>query len=47
MCALRIQNTSESDPHGYEATKAVVKKAQKSEAPLNSEASRWSLQNVL
>ena len=29
MYALRIENTSESDPHRYEATKAVVKKAQK------------------
>ena len=29
MYALRIENTSESDPHSYEATKAVVKKAQK------------------
>ena len=26
---LRIQNTSESDPHSYEATKAVVKTSQK------------------
>ena len=29
MYALRLQNTSESDPHSHEATKAVVKKAQK------------------
>ena len=29
MYALRIQNTSESDPRSYEATKAVTKKAQK------------------
>ena len=29
MCALWIENTSESDPHSYEATKAVAKKAQK------------------
>ena len=29
MYALRIQNTSEGDRHSYEATKAVVKKAQK------------------
>ena len=27
--ALRIENTSESDPCSYEATKAVAKKAQK------------------
>ena len=26
---LWIENTSESDPHSYEATKAVEKKAQK------------------
>ena len=25
--ALQIENTSESDPHSYEATKAVAKKA--------------------
>ena len=29
MYALWIENTSESDPHSYEATKAVAKKAQK------------------
>ena len=29
MYALQIENTSESDPHSYEATKAVAKKAQK------------------
>ena len=29
MYALRIENTSESDPCSYEATKAVAKKAQK------------------
>ena len=29
MSALRIKNTSESDPRSYEATKAVAKKAQK------------------
>ena len=27
--ALRIENTSESDPRSYEATKAVAKKVQK------------------
>ena len=27
--ALRIENTSESDPHSSEATKTVAKKAQK------------------
>ena len=26
---LQIENTSESDPHSYEATKAVAMKAQK------------------
>ena len=29
ICALRIENTRESDPRSYEATKAVAKKAQK------------------
>ena len=29
LYALRIQNTIESDPHSYKATKAVVKEAQK------------------
>ena len=27
--ALQLENTSESDPHSYEATKTVAKKAQK------------------
>ena len=29
MYALRIENTSETDPRSYKATKAVAKKAQK------------------
>ena len=29
MYALRIENTSETDPRSYEATKAVAKEAQK------------------
>ena len=29
MYVLQIENTSESDPRSYEATKAVAKKAQK------------------
>ena len=29
MSALRIKNTSESDPHSYELTYAVTNKAQK------------------
>ena len=35
MSALRIKNTSESDPRSHEATKAVAKKVQKKsyEAP--------------
>ena len=28
VCALRIENTRESDPRSYEATKTVAKKAQ-------------------
>ena len=38
MYALWIENTSEIYPHSYEATKAVVKKAQKkSEASMGFE----------
>ena len=29
MHCMRIENTSESDPRSYEATKAVAKKSQK------------------
>ena len=29
MSALRIKDTSESDPHSYEVTQAVTNKAQK------------------
>ena len=37
MHALRIENISESDPHRYEATKAVTKKAQKKKSEASTE----------
>ena len=43
MHALQIENTSESDPHSYEVTKAVAKKAQWDSWVQSIEASEFFL----